>query len=318
MAKSTWSLLEMCHIFIWPNASLIARFMWPTWGPPGSCRPQVAPMLAPWILLSGLVWQHPISPLSITDIPALKVQKWHPKSKLPNHKYPSTLGAILVPLATCIMMEHFEIVLKKHLLCWHFRYLYHNHSHNKEWSENLTQWTVSFLCFHHSIIYISHHLNAVILIKFSSMPASKSCNFHTQSSLPFWKLPVQSMMKVSSKCTVEQPTSEENFIKIYFSEARPPTHPPPLPPPPPTHNPISVRQNHAHPHFSEMRPHTHTHIKGILPKWPYPPCLRMADRALLAWYPRYEKFELHHPHTCYTLISHPYSPLSSLHSLICF
>ena len=25
----------------------------PTWGPPGSCRPQVGPMLAPWILLSG-------------------------------------------------------------------------------------------------------------------------------------------------------------------------------------------------------------------------------------------------------------------------
>ena len=31
----------------------IAIFMWPTWGPPGSCRPQVGPMLAPWTLLSG-------------------------------------------------------------------------------------------------------------------------------------------------------------------------------------------------------------------------------------------------------------------------
>ena len=30
-----------------------ARFMWPTWGPPGSCRPQLSPMLAPWALLSG-------------------------------------------------------------------------------------------------------------------------------------------------------------------------------------------------------------------------------------------------------------------------
>ena len=28
-------------------------------------------------------------------------------------------------------------------------------------------------------------------------------------------------------------------------------------------------------------------IEGILPKAPYPPCLRMADRALLAGYPRY-------------------------------
>ena len=30
-----------------------------------------------------------------------------------------------------------------------------------------------------------------------------------------------------------------------------------------------------------------TDIDGILPKGPYPPCLRMADRALLAGYPRY-------------------------------
>ena len=29
------------------------------------------------------------------------------------------------------------------------------------------------------------------------------------------------------------------------------------------------------------------HIEGILPKGPYPPCLRVADRALLAGYPRY-------------------------------
>ena len=31
------------------------------------------------------------------------------------------------------------------------------------------------------------------------------------------------------------------------------------------------------------------YIQGILPKGPYPPCLRMADRALLAGYPRYIK-----------------------------
>ena len=30
----------------------IARFIWPTWGPPGSCRPQMGPMLAPWTLPS--------------------------------------------------------------------------------------------------------------------------------------------------------------------------------------------------------------------------------------------------------------------------
>ena len=35
----------------------IAKFMGPTWGPPGSCRPQMGPMLAPWTLLSGKVWR---------------------------------------------------------------------------------------------------------------------------------------------------------------------------------------------------------------------------------------------------------------------
>ena len=34
--------------------SQIARFMEPTWGPPGSCRPQIGPMLARWTLLSGM------------------------------------------------------------------------------------------------------------------------------------------------------------------------------------------------------------------------------------------------------------------------
>ena len=41
-------------------SSQIAEFMRPTWGPPGSCRPQMGPMLAPWTLLSGLllrVWR---------------------------------------------------------------------------------------------------------------------------------------------------------------------------------------------------------------------------------------------------------------------
>ena len=34
--------------------SQIVRFMGPTWVPPGSCRPQMGPMLVPWTLLSGL------------------------------------------------------------------------------------------------------------------------------------------------------------------------------------------------------------------------------------------------------------------------
>ena len=41
-----------------PWSTLIARFMWPTWGPPGSWRPQVGPTLTPWTLLSGYVPLH--------------------------------------------------------------------------------------------------------------------------------------------------------------------------------------------------------------------------------------------------------------------
>ena len=44
---------------------------------------------------------------------------------------------------------------------------------------------------------------------------------------------------------------------------------------------------------------------GILPKGPYPPCLRMADRALLAGYPRIMVNrtirEICMSHTCYTM-----------------
>ena len=37
------------------KTSQIARFTCPTWGPPGSCRLQVSPMLAQWTLLSGVI-----------------------------------------------------------------------------------------------------------------------------------------------------------------------------------------------------------------------------------------------------------------------
>ena len=41
----------------------ITKFMGPTWGPLGSCGPQMGPMLAPWTLLSGNVsyyWPCPL------------------------------------------------------------------------------------------------------------------------------------------------------------------------------------------------------------------------------------------------------------------
>ena len=37
--------------------------MGPTWGPPGSCRPQMGPMLAPWTLLSGMFCSEHTKPM---------------------------------------------------------------------------------------------------------------------------------------------------------------------------------------------------------------------------------------------------------------
>ena len=49
---------KIIHNWITVMTSQIATFMGPAWGPPGSCRPQVGPMMAPWILLSGVWFYH--------------------------------------------------------------------------------------------------------------------------------------------------------------------------------------------------------------------------------------------------------------------
>ena len=67
------------------DSSQIARFMGPTWGPPGSCRPQLGPMLAPWTLLSGL--SHTVCKYSLEEqhcIP-LKQSRWYSVSVPPTH-----------------------------------------------------------------------------------------------------------------------------------------------------------------------------------------------------------------------------------------
>ena len=50
-----WQILTWAAVPEIRNAaSQIAKFMGPTWGPCGSCWPQMGPMLAPWTLLSGI------------------------------------------------------------------------------------------------------------------------------------------------------------------------------------------------------------------------------------------------------------------------
>ena len=53
-------LNDYCQTW-WNRSNLgsqIAKFMGPTWGPPGSCRPQLGPMLDPWTLLSAVFKHH--------------------------------------------------------------------------------------------------------------------------------------------------------------------------------------------------------------------------------------------------------------------
>ena len=46
-------LVILKYTLISSKITQIAKFLGPTWGPPGSCRPQMGPMLATWTLLSG-------------------------------------------------------------------------------------------------------------------------------------------------------------------------------------------------------------------------------------------------------------------------
>ena len=52
--NSPFSKMGPACLQIMKVCTMIARFMGPTWGPSGTDRTQVGPMLAPWTLLSGL------------------------------------------------------------------------------------------------------------------------------------------------------------------------------------------------------------------------------------------------------------------------
>ena len=40
---------------VWALYTHIAKFMWPTWGPPGSCQHQMSPKLAPWTSVTWII-----------------------------------------------------------------------------------------------------------------------------------------------------------------------------------------------------------------------------------------------------------------------
>ena len=74
-AKPVKGLVNLIHYMSSTiEGSLIARFMWPTWGPSGSWRPQMGPMLAP---MNFAIWDVPHSNSShfelTKDIPYLSL-----------------------------------------------------------------------------------------------------------------------------------------------------------------------------------------------------------------------------------------------------
>ena len=84
--------LQWSVIIKWSNITTqIARFTWPTWGPPGSCRRQVGPIWAPWTLLSGKVLHTSLQKL-----------RQNVKQKLNTQKTPHTLTG-----EPCSVCEYF-------------------------------------------------------------------------------------------------------------------------------------------------------------------------------------------------------------------
>ena len=91
----------------------IAKFMGPTWGPPGSCRPQMGPMLAPWTLLSGYT-PPGISAELYIFLFSLKKSHDFMDWMLQNCYRPGPLGIINTTLAACL--------LRKEQKGWDLRY----------------------------------------------------------------------------------------------------------------------------------------------------------------------------------------------------
>ena len=67
------------------------KFMGPTWVPPGSCRPQMGPMLAPWTLLSGMDHVELYDPhecLSLCDVITCVITCIFSKKDYKNTRFP--------------------------------------------------------------------------------------------------------------------------------------------------------------------------------------------------------------------------------------
>ena len=108
----------------------IAKFMEPTWGPPGSCRPQMGPILAHWTLLSGNITHQMCHVCTITLSSMQSLLHTNRNNRRieatrGNHTYTcfhtsDTNGAFVIPSAcpihTCSVLLPMVLIARKMLL----------------------------------------------------------------------------------------------------------------------------------------------------------------------------------------------------------
>ena len=90
------------------ETSQIARFIWPRWGPPGSDRARVGPMLAPWTLLTGIasflktldIFQAMSNGKKMSNAKCIDYTCWT------HHTYSKTLGVWVSDLSS--LSQHFQ------------------------------------------------------------------------------------------------------------------------------------------------------------------------------------------------------------------
>ena len=108
-------LVQEIYCILQSNALIrpqIAKFKGPTWGPPGSCRPQMGPMLAPWTLLSGAV-QYMILLTAVAESKHIEV--WTHKRQSISRLYGQAMGCLLGELWR---NDHFMMALHRTAYCF--------------------------------------------------------------------------------------------------------------------------------------------------------------------------------------------------------
>ena len=98
--QNQWeNVCKMVSIMLGLKIIRSSKFMGPTWGPPGSCRPQLGPVLAPWTLLSG----------NTSYVDVILPYLFFKKSEEPQHlTTPSAMMAIRSPKRSASSMKCVE------------------------------------------------------------------------------------------------------------------------------------------------------------------------------------------------------------------